>query len=116
MLIDISTLADSYRNATASMHKAYEALIERYDVYVVAPAPFNDRGSMAETVEWVERYLSAPAHDRVVFANRREVLYGDYLITDRESDGFIGTTVVWGSDEFKTWEEIIVFFDRLGGQ
>lgn len=116
VLIDISTLADSHRNATASMHKAYEALIERYDVYVVAPAPFNDRGSMAETVEWVERYLSAPAHDRVVFANRREVLYGDYLITDRESDGFIGTTVVWGSDEFKTWEEIIVFFDRLGGQ
>ena len=31
-------------------------------------------------------------------------------------DGFMGTLIKLGSDEFKTWEEIIVYFERLGGQ
>jgi hypothetical protein len=28
----------------------------------------------------------------------------------------MGTHLVLGSDTFKTWEDIISFFDRLGGQ
>jgi hypothetical protein len=28
----------------------------------------------------------------------------------------MGTTIEYGSDEFKTFEEIITFFERLGGQ
>ena len=30
--------------------------------------------------------------------------------------GFMGTAIEYGSDEFKTFEEIITFFERLGGQ
>lgn len=116
VLIDTSTLIDSYGNATASMHKAYEMLIEHYDVHILAAAPTNEPERMAETRAWVERYLSAPAHDRVVYSNSLRLLYGDYLITTRPCPEFIGTTIVWGSSEMKTWEEIITFFDRLGGQ
>ena len=28
----------------------------------------------------------------------------------------MGAVIDFGSDEFKTWEEILVYFDRLGGQ
>jgi hypothetical protein len=28
----------------------------------------------------------------------------------------MGTAIEYGSDEFKTFEEIITFFERLGGQ
>lgn len=114
--ISFDTLHDSYGNATASMHKAFAALIEHYDVYVVAPSPTNSHESYAEVLTWVEQYLSTPAHDRVVFANQRQLLIGDYLIATADDNRFIGTTIVWGSDEFKTWEEIITYFDRLGGQ
>lgn len=116
VFISTRTLIDSYGNATASMHKAYEMLIEHYNVYILADAPTNHPEQMTETVAWVERYLSAPAYDRIVFANHAQTLYGDYLIAAQPCDNFIGTTIVWGSDEMKTWEEIITFFERLGGQ
>ena len=122
--IDIATLRDSYGNATASMHKAYEKLIEHYDVYIVAPSSSNNLQQMHDDAKWVEQFLSAPAWGRIVFSNQRQMLYGDYLITPtaqakptlQEKLEFMGTQIEWGSDEFKTWEEIIVFFDRLGGQ
>ena len=122
--IDIATLRDSYGNATASMHKAYEKLIEHYDVYIVAPSSSNNLQQMHDDAKWVEQFLSAPAWGRIVFSNQRQMLYGDYLITPtaqakptlQEKSEFMGTQIEWGSDEFKTWEEIIVFFDRLGGQ
>lgn len=122
--VDIETLRDSYGNATASMHKAYEMLIEHYNVYILAPSPSDNAQQMVDDTRWVEQFLSAPAWGRIVFTNQRQMLYGDYLITPaaqqkptlQEQPEFMGTQIEWGSDEFKTWEEIIVFFDRLGGQ
>lgn len=116
LYIDIDTLRDSYGKATASMHKAYELLIERYSVYIVTEAPSNDTASMTADMQWVEQYLSAPAWGRVILTNKRSLLYGDYFVAPRQQPDFMGTTIEWGSDEFKTWEEIITFFDRLGGQ
>ena len=98
------------------MHKAYELLLEHYDVYIVAPAPTNDHASLAAVQEWCEEYLSAPAHDHVLFANRKALLYGDYFIDPAPAADFMGTAIAYGSDSFKTWEDIITFFERLGGQ
>ena len=109
-------LHDSYMKATSSMHKAYEMLIEHYNVYIVAPAPTNNHAYMAEVQAWVEEYLSAPAYDHVIFTNQKQLLYGDYFIDPQPAEGFMGTSIEYGSDEFKTFEEIITFFERLGGQ
>ena len=114
--IDFDALHDSYMKATSSMHKAYEMLIEHYNVYIVAPAPTNDHEYMAKVQTWVEEYLSAPAYNHIIFCNQKNLLYGDYFIDPRPCDGFMGTTIEYGSDEFKTFEEIITFFERLGGQ
>lgn len=114
--IQYETLHDSYGHATASMHKAFEMLIEHYNVYVVAPSPSNTPTCMADVQAWVDQYLSTPAWGHVIYTNQLALLYGDYLISAHPHPEFMGTTVVWGSDEFKTWEEIITFFERLGGQ
>ena len=114
--IDIAAMRDSYGKATASMHKAYEMLLEHYNVYVLAPSSANNPSQMAVDMAWVEQYLSAPAWGRVVFANDWQLQYGDYLVSPSAHSEFMGTTIEWGSDDFKTWEEIITFFDRLGGQ
>ena len=102
--------------ATSSMHKAYEMLIEHYNVYIVAPAPTNDQEYMAKVQTWVEEYLSTPAYNHIIFCNQKNLLYGDYFIDPSPCDGFMGTAIEYGSDEFKTFEEIITFFERLGGQ
>lgn len=114
--IAFDALHDSYMKATSSMHKAYEMLIEYYQVYIVAPSPSNDHAYMAQILAWVEEYLSAPAYNHVIFCNQKSQLYGDYFIDPCPDPDFMGTTIEYGSDEFKTFEEIITFFERLGGQ
>ena len=109
-------LHDHFSKPLSSMHKAYELLLEHYQVYVVAPVPTNNHAYTDEVQRWVEEYLSAPAYDRVVFTNQKNLLYGDYFIDPQPDPNFMGTTIAFGSDAFKTWEEVITFFERLGGQ
>lgn len=114
--IAFSTLHDSYMKPASSMHKAYEALLERYNVYIVVPALTNDHAAIAESQSWVEQYLSTPAWNHVICCNQKALLYGDYFIDDAPDDAFMGTTIAYGSDEFKTWEDIVTYFKRLGGE
>lgn len=116
VLIHWDTLADAYGQPKSSLHKAYEQLLEHYNVHFVVPAPTCHPDQLASQQAWIERVFSAPAWNRVIFANNLQLLYGDYLITSSETPDFIGTSLRFGSDELKTWEDIIVFFDRLGGQ
>ena len=116
VFIDQNTLADGYGKPKSSLHKAYEFLLDNYNVFFVCPAPTNSPEVIARQQEWIEETFSTPAWDHVVFTNQPQLLYGDYLISNTGNDDFLGTTLHFGSDEFKTWEEIITFFERLGGQ
>ncbi len=113
--IDASTLQDAYGKPTSCLQKAFERLIEIYQVYIVMPAPTNHHELLTKDALWIEQYLSTPAHDHVIYTNRKDLLYGDYYIDAHPDKDFMGTTLEWGSDEFKTWEELIVFFDRING-
>lgn len=114
--IGIESLTDSYHKPTASAQKAVRALIENYQVYFVAPSVTATPTFFADTVAWLEEYISVPAFDHVVFTNQRQLLYGDYLIESKETTDAMATTLCYGSDTFKTWEDIIDYFARLGGQ
>ena len=114
--IHVNAMIDGWGKPMSCLNKAFEMLIENYQVYMVAPAPTNDHDELSQTQTWVEQYISTPAHDHVIFSNQKSLLYGDYFIDAAPNKDFMGTTIHFGSDEFKTWEEIIVFFERLGGQ
>ena len=116
VFIHANTLADSYQKPMPSMHKAYEMLIENYDVYILAPSPTNAPEQITAQLAWVEQYLNAPAFNRVVFCNNANLLYGDYLISRHEHPNFLGSSILFGGNDPKTWDDVIVFFDRLGGQ
>ena len=47
---------------------------------------------------------------------RNFLLYGDYLIAPKVGGDTMATLLEYGSDTFKTWEDIIAYFARLGGQ
>lgn len=116
VLIHWDTLADDYGKPKSSLHKAFEFLLDSYNVFFVAPAPTNDHGFVPRAQQWIEEYISAPAWNHVIFTNQPQMLYADYLISAQHSTDAIATGIAFGSDEFKTWEEIITFFSRLGGQ
>ena len=116
VFIDWNTLADSYGKPKSSLHKAYEQLLEHYNVYFAVPAPTCHPERLTQQQEWIENVFSAPAWNHIIYTNNRQLLYGDYFISATETPDFIGTSLRFGSDELKTWEDIIVFFSRLGGQ
>ena len=112
--IGIETMMDSYRKPVSSVQKAVRQLIERYQVLFVAPAE-----DTATTESWLTEHIGVPAWRHTVYTYRRDLLYGDYLIAapkQGRSEGSLATVLEYGSETFKTWEDIIEYFSRLGGQ
>lgn len=103
----------------SSVAKAVRFLLEWYDVYFVAALPPGDDGYAARAAQWIFETVGVPSFRHIVLTNRKDLLYGDYLI-DATADGgaalFTGTRIEFGSDTFKTWEEVIEYFGQLGGQ
>lgn len=117
--VSIDTLRDARGNQMSSAMKAFRYLFEHYAMYIVAPSPAYNPEYIAEVMRWVEDVVNVPAWQHLVFTNRKDLIYGDYLIDPSDEYGaadFMGTLIKFGSDTFKTWEEIIEFFSRLGGQ
>ena len=114
--IGIETMMDAYQKPASSVQKAVRILIEHYEVFFVAPPPF--KGGWTE-IAWLSEYINVPAWQHTIFTPRRELLYGDYLIVSTQQEkmeGALATLLEYGSDTFKTWEDIIEYFSHLGGQ
>lgn len=118
--IGVETLWDSYRKPLSSSQKAVRMLIEHYQVFFVAPSPTAVLDQYAPVVSWLAEYIGVPAWGHTVFTNQRHLLYGDYLIAPEPADDQLpepmATPIAFGSDTFKTWEDVIAYFERLGGQ
>lgn len=114
--VDASTLKDDYGHPKSSLQKAFDMLIEHYQVYLVCPSPTEDAGTMPAWDQWAFQTFGSAMWNHVIFCNQKALLYGDYFIDTSPDADFMGSTVAFGSDELKTWEDIIVYFSRLGGQ
>ena len=105
--IGAETMKDAYDKPTASSQKAVRILIEHYQVYFVGEE---------DSTAWLEEYINVPAWHHAICTPRRDLLYGDYLISKKKEGDTMATLLEYGSDTFKTWEDIIEYFSRLGGQ
>lgn len=114
--IGFETLIDGWQNPMSSSQKAVSRLMEHYQLLFVAPSASSQPSQYAETMSWLIDKFGVPAWGHTLFANQRHLLLGDYLIERGKTEGGMATTIEYGSDTFKTWEDIIEFFDRLGGQ
>ena len=92
-----------------SVQKAVRMLIEHYQVYFVAEEE-------ATTQSWLTEYIGVPAWRHLIVTHRRDLLYGDYLIAKDKKGDTMATLLEYGSDTFKTWDAIIDYFTKLGGQ
>ena len=106
--------ADS--QARPSAQKAVRQLIENYQVYFVCLAPTSAPQLYAQATAWLEQYINVPAWGHTVFTNQRRLLYGDYLIEAAATKDAMATIIDFGSDTFKTWDDVTEYFSRLGGQ
>ena len=112
--IDINALQDKWGKPNSSSQKTVRTLLETYQLYFVAPAPAEAQ-SYADVNAWLYEYVNVPAWGHTVFTNQKQLLYGDYLIDTEKTEG-MATLIQFGSDTFKTWDDIAAYFERLGGQ
>ena len=112
--IDINALQDKWGKPNSSSQKTVRTLLETYQLYFVAPAPAEAQ-SYADVNAWLYEYVNVPAWGHTVFTNQKQLLYGDYLIDTEMTEG-MATLIQFGSDTFKTWDDIAAYFERLGGQ
>ena len=112
--IDINSLIDKFQKPQSSAQKTVRMLLEQYQLYFVAPAP-GTPSSYAVTLSWLYEYINVPAYAHTIFTNQKHLLYGDYLIDMEKTEG-MATLIQFGTDTFKTWDDIAEYFSRLGGQ
>jgi predicted esterase YcpF (UPF0227 family) len=110
--IDVNTLADGYGKPLSSSQKTIRTLLENYQLYFVAPSENSQYGDVCN---WLYDYVNVPAYAHTVFTERKDLLYGDYLIDADKTEG-MATLIQFGTDTFKTWDDIAEYFSRLGGQ
>ena len=91
--IDSSTLRDEYGHPKSSLNKAFDLLIEHYQVFVVCPAPTEDPQAISGWQDWVKETFAAPAWNHGRFTNQKAQLDGDYFIDCHPDANFMGTRV-----------------------
>ena len=107
--IGMETLYDAYHHPAPSMIKAVRMLIEHYQVYFVG----DDVATMGP---WMAEHVNVPAWHHTIYTYRRDLLYGDYLLSRQKDGDTMAAHLDFGSDTFKTWDDVITYFERLGGQ
>ena len=114
IFIDVNTLIDKWQQPQSSSQKTIRTLLETYQLFFVAPAPAEET-YYADTNRWLYKYVNVPAYGHTIFTNQKQLLYGDYLIDGNKTES-MATLIQFGTDTFKTWDDIAEYFERLGGQ
>lgn len=115
----VAVRLEALRRADGSLvsgaRQAFETLAETYDAYILATP---DEAAEAQAEQWAERNLGVCAWHRLLLTYHAERLLADYLVTPRPDDErrFAGTVVPFGAPAFKTWDAVLAYFSRLGGQ
>lgn len=106
LYIGISALLDAHGQPKSSAVKAIELLSEHYDIYAL---------TNASSLPNLDAF-GVPLWQRLVQVPHPRLLIGDYLLDTTKDSAFFGTSLLFGEPPFKTWEDTLTYFDRLGGQ
>jgi len=86
---------------------------EKYDVYILSTAPWDNPTAWSDKLEWVKKYLGKNGYKRLILSHHKNLNAGDYLIDDRTKNGadkFKGEHIHFGQDKFPTWGQVLEFF------
>lgn len=107
----IFALMDPMPGAIEAVHQ----LAEKYDVYILSTAPWNNPSAWSDKVEWVTKYLDDVLHKRLILSHHKDLVKGDYLIDDRSKHGvdtFEGEWIQFGSGKFPNWDAVLKYLNN----
>ena len=83
---------------------------EKYDVYILSTAPWDNPTAWSDKLEWVKKYLGKNGYKRLILSHHKNLNAGDYLIDDRTKNGadkFTGEHIHFGQNKFSTWKQVL---------
>jgi len=86
---------------------------DRFEVYILSTAPWDNPDAWTHKRLWVEKYLGKKLRKRLILCHHKQLLIGDYLIDDRRFNGaseFTGVWLYFGSDEYPDWNSVLNYF------
>lgn len=93
--------------------EAVDRLKNKFDLYILSTAPWNNPGAWTHKVEWVQKYFGkdedSPFYKRVILTHNKHLNKGDFLIDDRDKNGakeFEGEWIQFGSKQFPDWKTV----------
>ena len=87
----------------------FNKLFEKYDVYILSTAPWENPSSLSDKLIWVKKYFGEKIKKRLIFSHRKDLNIGDIIIDDRFKNGvseFKGEHIHFGSKKFPDWKSI----------
>tara|TARA_B100001093_G_C26032608_1_gene678654 strand:+ start:59 stop:505 length:447 start_codon:yes stop_codon:yes gene_type:complete len=104
----IFSLMEPMEGAIDAFNKLSQS--EKYDVYILSTAPWDNSTAWSAKVEWVKKYLGVHGYKRLILSHHKNLNAGDYLIDDRTKNGadkFAGEHIHFGQAAFPTWNEVL---------
>lgn len=95
---------------------AFRQLAQKYEVYILSTAPWDNPESWTAKRIWVEKHLGSEAYKRLILSHNKGLLRGSYLIDDRIANGvaeFEGTHIHFGSTDTPDWETVMQLFEVI---
>lgn len=106
--------------AVGAALKGVGFLFERFDLQFLVCGESDGWDEMDAKRRWIEEYIGVPAWNRVTLTTHKEQIMADYMVDAHPSvcggGDFLGTLIEFGSDTFKDWNDVMVFFARICGE
>ena len=97
---------------------AVRRLNEKFEIYLLSSAPWDNIDSWSDKRRWVEKFLPQLGRKRLILSHRKDLNRGSYLIDDRAHNGatdFGGYDnqewIHFGSEGFPNWELILEYLE-----
>lgn len=90
--------------------EAFHQLSERYNIFILSTAPWDNNNAWSDKVKWVNRYLGEKAKKHIVLSHHKNLQQGSYLIDDSSRNGakeFCGKWFQFGKAPYENWEKIL---------
>ena len=91
---------------------SFRILASNFDTYILSTAPWENHTAWSDKVNWVKKYLGAPAYKRLILSHNKHLNAGDYLIDDRLKNGadrFKGEHIHFGTKKFPDWKSVCAY-------
>lgn len=100
-VLGLFSLMDPLPGAIDAVHR----LAEKYDVYILSTAPWNNPSAWADKVTWVTKYLDDVLHKRLILSHRKDPLKGNW--PKHGASSFEGEWIEFGSEAFPDWPTVV---------